>query len=844
MGDKNFRLPRDLRPERYVFRIRPDLQTKTFDAAGHIELVFDRPVEALTLHGVHLDVSTAAIGEVKATTSVDEISETVTFTFERPVEAGHHKLDLVWTGIFHDDLRGLYLAGGVGVTQFEAADARRVFPCFDEPPFKAVWELSVEAPASVTVLANGALVKETPTQGGYSVRVFAPTPRMSSYLVALVVGDLKGSDTAMARSTPVRTWTVPGKEHLTAFAQECSAAVLPLLEDYFGRPYVFGKVDNVGIPDFEAGAMENSGLVTYREVALLLDDANAAMSVRKRVAEVITHELAHQWFGNLVTMGWWDDLWLNEAFATWMSYKIVDQWKPGWRVWDEFESGKHTALHLDALASTHPIKYEVLNADQATENFDAITYEKGGAMLRMIEGWLGADAFRQGIRHYIRTHEFANTVADDLWNALGEASGQPVAEVTNAWLARGGYPLVDVSVDGAEVKLSQRRFSLDPERFANEPDEPWFVPVVLRWADDAGVHERAHLLKTRDDSVTLPATGQVKWVYGNRGGAGFYRVRYDDRNHQALMANLSALQPVERVNLLSDAWALFRAGGAPLRLLLDALRVAAADDDYTVTGEVVSRLEGLERRCLRDEDRKQFQAFAASLLEKRLAALGWDSPQGESDDRRLTRAALVRGLTLVARQPAAIAEAQTRLARSWAGEPALDPNLLDAVGVATARAGDEKLFDTLIERLKDDRDPASQRRTLVALASFESPQVRQRSIDLLLDEAVVPMQDATTYFGALIANPAARDEVFDFTLKRWDEVRKRTAAPFLTRRFVEALGDLTHRRAEVEQAFDAHAASLQAVPAALRQTRERLRLDEDVLVRGGDELGKWLKAGG
>jgi puromycin-sensitive aminopeptidase len=265
------------------------------------------------------------------------------------------------------------------------------------------------------------VIKEE-TTGGKRVVTFAPTKPISSYLVAMVVGKLVATSEAKAGEVPIRTWSVPDKAHLTRFAQECASSVLPLLEQYFDYEYAFTKVDQVGVPDFEAGAMENVGCITYREIALLVDEAKAPLGVRKRVAEVITHELAHQWFGNLVTMQWWDDLWLNEAFATWMAYKIVDQWKPEWRMWDDFEGGKAEALHLDALESTHPIRSEVRNADEATENFDAITYEKGGAMLRMIEGYLGEDTFRAGIRAYMRKHTWGNTVADDLWNALAEAS--------------------------------------------------------------------------------------------------------------------------------------------------------------------------------------------------------------------------------------------------------------------------------------------------------------------------------------------------------------------------------------------------------------------------------------
>jgi puromycin-sensitive aminopeptidase len=842
MGDRNFRLPTTPRPERYRFAVRPDLAAKTFAASGTITVTFTAPARSFRLHGVHLEVAAATLvsgGESRPLrVTGDDDSQTLEFTAESDVPAGPASLEVRYSGRFHDDLRGLYLAGGIGVTQFEAADARRVFPCFDEPAFKATWELAIDAPAELATLSNGAITGEE-AAAGRKVVTFAATPRMSSYLVAMIVGRLVSSEEREARGVAIRTWAVPEKAHLAAFAQECAAAVLPLLEDYFGRPYAFGKLDQIGVPDFEAGAMENSGCVTFREVALLLDPERAPLPVQKRVAEVITHELAHQWFGNLVTMEWWDDLWLNEAFATWMAYKIVDQWKPAWRMWDDFEGGKATALHLDSLESTHPIRYEVLNADQATENFDAITYEKGGAMLRMLEGYLGADAFRAGIRDYMQRHAFANASADDLWNALGRASNQPIAEVANGWIGRGAYPVLELAPAGGGVTLSQRQFSADPALFAAKGGDPWLVPVVLRWADDAGEHETRHLLRERSATLELGARGTVRFVCANRGGAGFYRVKYERPALEALARNASSLEPVERMNLVADAWALFRAGAAPLADLLDLMAALAPDPDYVVLGEVVGKLDLLERRCLAPADRQPFAAWVGSLLAPQLAAVGWDSAPGESDAVRLRRAAVIRGLALVARQPAAVAEASRRLAQSWSGQGAIDPNLLDAVHVAAARGGDERLFEALKGRVTSDPDPAAKRRYLVSLASVEAPELLPRAVQLLLQDTV-PMQDVTIYLAALLGNREAQADAWRLVRERWPELHRKSAAPMLTRRVVESLGELVHVRAEVEAFFDAHAESLRAAPAAVRQTRERMRLDEDVQRRARAALSAWL----
>ncbi|HEY0094018.1 MAG TPA: M1 family metallopeptidase, partial [Archangium sp.] len=482
--DKNFRLPLSTRPRRYAATLTLDMEAKSFTGQQTIELDLEKPSNEVILHANALqlgEVTFRAGGKSwkPADIRAVPVSETVVLRFNEALPTGSGQLDVAWTGRFTEGLRGLYAAGKVAATQFEAADARRLFPCFDEPAFKARWALTVRVPPGLTTLANGVLLKDEP-DGNLRKLTFAETEVLSSYLVALVCGPLVGTPEEKVQGIPVRTWALPEKAHLTRFGQDAALAALPRLQDYFGLPYAFGKVDQVGIPDFEAGAMENAGLITYREIALLLDPATAPLSVQKRVAEVVTHELAHQWFGNWVTMVWWDDLWLNEAFATWMAYKIVDSWKPDWRVWLDFDAGKAAALHLDALRSTHPIRGEVRNANEAGESFDLITYEKGGAELRMIEGFLGEEAFREGMRQYMRKHARANAVADDLWRALANASSQPVLELANAWIGQNGYPLVTVGVDGRKVTLSQRRFYSEP---GVSSGERWPVPMVLRYRE-------------------------------------------------------------------------------------------------------------------------------------------------------------------------------------------------------------------------------------------------------------------------------------------------------------------------------------------------------------------------
>jgi puromycin-sensitive aminopeptidase len=824
-----------------------DLEGRAFSGRIRSGLELDVPAERIVLHAVELEILGAAIRtggrEVAAArTEIFPASETVALSFPGAVPAGRAELELSWKGRMGSGLRGLYLGGpGLGVTQFEAADARRVFPCFDEPGFKAPWRVAVEAPVGCTVLGNSAPESEAPAGPGRRRVTFRETPPLPTYLVALAVGGLEPSPEAAVRGVPVRTWAVPGKESLTAFAQEVAVEVLGRLEDYFDVPYAFGKLDQVGVPDFEAGAMENAGLVTYREVALLLDPATASLAQQKRVAEVVTHELAHQWFGNWVTMTWWDDLWLNEAFATWMAYKVVDAWRPEWRVWLEFDQGKAAAMHLDALRSTHPIRAEVRNVAEAGEAFDLITYEKGGAVLRMIEGYLGEERFRAGIRLYMRRHARGNAVADDLWAALAEASREPVVELANAWIRQPGFPVVRAERVGRSLRLSQARFFSDPAAASQPDDALWPVPLVVRHADAAGVREARHLLTGRTAEISLPGEGEVAWVCVNAGATGFYRVAHDVATAAALARALPALAPAERIALLADEWALVRTGERDIRTFLELCSAFAADEDHAVLDELLARLAAIEHRLVSDADRPTLCAHVARLFRPQLSAVGWEAAPGEPDTTRLRRASAVRALGLVARDPAVIAAAAVRLDRWLSGDRgALEPNLHDAAVTLAARGGGPERFDLFHRLYQGEAEPTFRRRYLLALASFEEPSLAGRAREMALGDAV-PLQDSASFVATLLGNRAAREPFWADLRAGWDGLAARMkGAPMLLRRVIEAMGQLVERRhlEEVQTFLGAH--PVEEARQAIAQTLERLRQDVELRERTQAAIGDWV----
>ncbi len=852
-SDKNFRLPSHVRPARYAAALSLDLEGKRFSGVETIDLVLTQPVQEIVLHAVDLNLVRATCRSAGRALDVSwseaPESQTVILRLPEPLPAGTVALEIAWTGHFSPGLRGLYQAGALAVTQFEAADARRVFPCFDEPGFKAPWAVTLEMPSGLVALSNGAPVSET-IEGSRARITYRETPPLSSYLVALACGRLEAMPPTAVRGVPVRTWAVPEKLALTGFGHDVAVEVLPRLEDYFGLTYAFGKLDQVAVPDFEAGAMENAGLITYREVALLLDPATASLAQKKRVAEVVTHELAHQWFGNWVTMQWWDDLWLNEAFATWMAFKIVDAWNPGWRVWLEFDASKVAAMQLDALRSTHPVRAEVHNANEASENFDLITYEKGGAVLRMIEGYLGEEVFCQGIRAYMRRHAQANAVADDLWGALAEVSRQPVVELANAWIRQAGFPLVRVEQRGGRLELVQRRFFSEPgarEEGSGEAGAAaarWPVPMVIRFADARGAKEHRFLLRDRTASVDLPAEGEVAWVCANAGATGFYRVVYDPASLAALGRSLGSLASAERAALLADEWALVRAGEREVAAFLDLCSQFGNEEDYAVLDELVGRFAAIEHRLEPEETRARFRAFGAELLGPQLERLGWDAAPGEPDAIRLRRAALVRALGLAARSPAVIAEGERRLERFFAGDRgALEPNLQDATVAMAARVGDARRFDTLRGRFQTETDPAFRKRYLLALAAFEDPAQASRAQQMVLGDEV-PLQDSASFIGGLLSNRTAREPFWKAMREGWAGLAARIGgAPMLLRRVVEAIGQLTERRhlEEAEAFLGAH--PMEAARQAIAQTLERMRQDVALFERLRPAIAAWLLRG-
>ncbi|MGZ8567133.1 MAG: M1 family metallopeptidase, partial [Actinomycetota bacterium] len=737
MGDSEaaYRLPRSVVPSRYELIIEPDLETGTFTGEVAVAVTLHEPVAEIVLNAKELEVSGVELAGPERAIAIEDVvpdaaSERVTVILAERAEPGAWTLRLRFAAPLNDRMTGFYRSTFdddgqervVATSHFEATDARMCFPCWDEPDLKAVFGITLVVADGLTALSNGAeLERESLPDGRVRVR-FGDTMVMSTYLVCLVVGPLVLTEPVDARGIPVRIACRPGQEHLTSFGLDAAVYSLNWFGEYYAIPYPDAKLDNVAIPDFAQGAMENLGCVTYRETLLLLDPDTTTPEEQLGVAETIAHELAHMWFGDLVTMRWWNGIWLNEAFATFMSYLAVDAMHPEWRVWDSFTRIRANAFEVDALESTRTIEYPVNSPDDASGMFDTLTYTKGGAVLRMLEQWLGPDRFRDGIRRYLRKHAYGNTETHELWDALEEETGEPVRRVMDAWIFQPGYPAITATRDGTVLRLTQQRFI--PSR--PDDDTAWPVPLLIRQLGSQG--EQLDRVLVEVDGSTLQLVEPEALVVVNAGGSSFVRVFYDDDLRGRLTARAFAdLSPVERQCLVDDAWAAVVAGHAPASSFVDLVAGFADETDLSVWRAILTGLNWCDR-FVDGGPRERFRDFVRDLVRPAFARLGWDAVGGESALERELRGELVRALGVLGDDPETQAQA-----REAERDPSTDPAVSAASVDVVATTGTTDDFERFFAAASDAPTPQEQERYREALARFRDPVLMDRVLAATLD---------------------------------------------------------------------------------------------------------------
>lgn len=780
VDELSYKLPATVRPERYQIRLTPDLSAFTFAGEETITLHILEPVKEIVLNAAELKIHTAVLTAqggktITGTTTLDEINERAILTFPETLRPGPGQLRLTFTGTLNDKLHGFYRstykdANGqdkvLASTQFESTDARRAFPCWDEPAHKAVFQTTLVIPQHLTAISNTSIVKETPIASTDQKEVvFADTIKMSTYLMAFIVGEFEGTDAIYVDNAPLRVWAVPGKRHLAKFGQEIGVESLKFFSNYYNRPYPGDKLDLIAIPDFASGAMENLGAITFRETALLVDEKAAARSELERVADVVAHENAHMWFGDLVTMRWWNGLWLNEAFATFMEMLAVDHCKPEWQRWTSFSVSRAAAMLVDGLKSTRPIEFPVHRPEEAAGMFDVLTYEKGAAVLRMLEQYLGAETFRAGISLYLKKHEFANTETTDLWDAIEESSRQPARALMDTWVFQPGYPLISIRTEGSDVIISQQIFRYLQD--GSDLDRRWQVPIFLRAGTTKGVQTQTALLTSDEMRISLSASPE--WVVVNAGGHGFYRVRYAQELLSRLTTNLyDNLSAVERFNLVNDTWAATQAGLVPMTSYLELLRLFRDETDHNVWTAILGSCHYLYR-LLDAPQRPALQAFLRNLLTPIVQKLGWNPQAGEHELISQVRGELIGALGALGDDKTIQAEARVRYEQYKKDRDSVDRNIVPALVSILAHIGGATEYEEFKANFQTAKTPQEETRYLFALAAFRPAELFERTLQLTIN-GEVRTQNAPYLMRSILLNTEGRERAWAFLKEKWDDM--------------------------------------------------------------------------
>ncbi|MEN9824099.1 MAG: hypothetical protein RLZ04_2525, partial [Actinomycetota bacterium] len=726
LSGTQWRLPRAVVPHRYTLALEPDLEAASFVGHVVIDMTIETEVETIVLNAIELDIQSVRVDGEEVGFDLEEATERLIVHAARPV--GTSDMEITFAGTLNDKLRGWYrstFTDAEGVTrtiatsQMQATDCRRAFPCFDEPDFKAVFDITLIVEPHLLAVSNGPEVErsaldrgDTGTSAGKVAVRFAPTMPMSTYLVAVVVGPLEATEPVMVPrlggdgpDIPLRIIHIPGKAHLSAFGLDVGAFALRWFQDYYGIPYPTEKCDMLALPDFAAGAMENLGCITFRENLLLADTTTATQFELQTLADVVTHELAHMWFGDLVTMKWWNGIWLNEAFATFMEIACCAAYRPDWLRWTTFSLERSMAFEVDSLASTRSVEFPVEAPADCDGMFDVLTYQKGGSLLRMLEQYLGEEGFRAGVSHYLRTHEYSNTETSDLWDGIEAANpGTPVRRLMDSWIWQPGYPLVAARLDGQYLVLSQQRFA-----FGDTDDPTLFViPLHLRIDGD----ELKVLLDDFEMRLPLPSADAA--VVVNAGGHGVMRVSYDRTLRSRLEGQLGSLTIIDRYNLVDDAWNEVVAGRLAALDFLRFVEGFAAETELAVWQAIAIGLRGVGR-LVEGEALDAFRSRVRALVTPALAGLGWEPVAGESDLRAKLRGLLVGVLAVQGHD----ADAQARCRVILDSDPtSVDPELMAAAVNAVAAVGTDADFDRYLDAFRTASTPQDQLRYLYALAEF------------------------------------------------------------------------------------------------------------------------------
>ncbi len=760
-------------PVNYKIDFDVDMEALSFSGHEAVEIEIKKPCGSFILNTSELKIKKCSVNSKSVRFLINEEKEELTIKFNKKT-SGNVILEVEFGAPLQGGLAGFYKSSYntkegkkyLATTQFEPADARRAFPCFDEPAMKSTFDISITTGKSLKAISNMPVKKEDDA-GSKKKTVFFTTPKMSTYLVYLGVGDFEFL-TDKSKGVEIRFVAVNGKSNHGKFALECAKKILAYYNKYFGIEYPLSKIDLIALPDFASGAMENWGAITFREVELFFDPKINSAARKQRIVEIIAHELAHQWFGNLVTMKWWNNLWLNESFATWMSFKATDELFPEWRIWEQFAGSTTTgAFYLDALKSSHPIEVNVEKPHELNEIFDSISYNKGASLIRMIENYLGKDVFRQGVAKYIEDNKYSNAETNDLWDALSHASKIDVKKIMNSWVKITGYPVLYVKKEGTNLIIKQKRFLyLSKKRQKRTSTSKasvhyWKIPIKIH----SDVKDISIVMNSTSAKINLGKPPNYYVV--NYGKTGFYRTMYDCDNINALKKAISRnkLSIFDKWGIQNDLFAFCRAGKMKFKKYLDFIEVFLQDKDFLVCKDVSDHLYKaytLSNGELRGEIKLVATKFYKNIIER----LGFDPVQGESENSAILRASVLISFCRMGNKDV-VAEAKKRFEK----RENLHPDIRSAVYFLVAWQGDKNTYDNFFEMYRNTDIPEEKRRLMAALASFSDIKLLKETIDLAFSEHV-KSQDLPILLARLFENTNSTQLAWQWTKDNWDMLEK------------------------------------------------------------------------
>ena len=855
-------LPNNVHPENYILTMTPNFHDFTFTGHEVIEIDILEPTPTLAMNVVELDIGPSKLtlenGTVftQESVNIDANTETASFNFGDMIPAGKATLEIEFAGVLNDKLRGFYRSQYtaqdgetkyLATTQFEATDARRAFPCWDEPAMKAKFNLTLVIPANLVAVSNTSPVEDLPENNGLKRIRFAETPPMSTYLLAFVIGDLRSIEQKASNNTLIRVWTTAGNENKGAFALDVSVKLLEYFNDYFGIQYPLEKLDHIAIPDFAAGAMENWGAITYREIALLVDPKQSSAGTRQRVATIVAHEMAHMWFGDLVTMAWWNDLWLNESFASWMGDKAVDHLFPEWQMWTQFVAEDTSrALQLDGLQNSHPIEQKVSNPAEIGELFDAISYSKGGSILRMLEDYVGSADFQRGLNRYMTDHKYSNACTTDLWDALEATSSLPVRAMMDSWVNQTGYPVIEVnpvrSQDGMILTVRQERFLYEKIfTHTNTDHTVWHVPFSV--LSQASKHPDTFLIQERERSIRLVETSDPGegWIKVNPGQTGFYRVNYNRQGWDQLTTPIESLElpAVDRLGIQSDAFGLSRAGIVSVTQFLTLAQAYKNETDASVWQDLVSNLGSLDSLLADESCRQKFQELARVIIKPSGRRSGWDANQGDGHIDSLLRSTLLGALGHYGDKET-LKESEVRFDKYVESPDNIHPDIRTVVLRLAAKLGNESTYSTMWDQYNNATLEEEKVRVLQALTQFKDTVLLRETLERSLTDEV-RVHDAVSVAAGVGSSPEGRRVAWKFLKENWEEYDRRYGeGGFALMRLVSMTAGFSSQEQldDVATFFNENLAP--AAERTVRQSLEAIRINISWLNLNREGLTTWL----